>query len=96
VTTNVIDMEAWLGKRAKSDEPPDDESEYELDDDRAVYTVRQVAWLLSMSQGTVYELLRTGGIPATRLGSRWIIPRARFHSWLDSLVQEPHQDGVEV
>lgn len=96
MTTNVIDMEAWLGRRVKPDEPPDEEPEYELDDDRAVYTVRQVAWLLSMSLGTVYELLRDGTIPASRLGRRWIIPRARFHSWLDSCTEEPHQDGGAV
>jgi len=79
---NVIDIEAWLRKPAMPD-PSDDEPEYELDD-RAVYTVRQVAWLLSLSLGTTYELLRAGEIPATRLGGRWIIPKARFHSWLDS------------
>ncbi|HYJ68949.1 MAG TPA: helix-turn-helix domain-containing protein [Nocardioidaceae bacterium] len=79
---NVIDIEAWLRKPAKPN-PPDAEPAYELDD-RAVYTVRQVAWLLSLSLGTTYELLRAGEIPATRLGGRWIIPKTCFHSWLDS------------
>ena len=88
MSTNVIDLDAWLGRKSKPDaDDPDDESEYVIEDDRAVYTVRQVAWLLSLSVGTTYELLRAGEIPATRLGSRWIIPRVRFHAWLDSCAE---------
>jgi len=52
---------------------------------RAVYTVVEVAQLLSLSRGTAYALVRDGTIPALRLGSRWVVPRARFHAWLDSL-----------
>ena len=88
MSTNVIDLDAWLGRKSKPDaDDQDDDPPYELDDDRAVYTVRQVAWLLSLSLGTTYELLRAGEIPATRLGSRWIIPRERFHAWLDSRTE---------
>jgi excisionase family DNA binding protein len=53
--------------------------------ERAVYTVPEVAQLLSLSRGTAYALVRDGTIPALRLGGRWVVPRARFHSWLDSL-----------
>lgn len=52
---------------------------------RAVYTVPEVAQLLSLSRGTAYALVRDGTIPALRLGSRWVVPRARFHAWLESL-----------
>jgi excisionase family DNA binding protein len=50
---------------------------------RAVYTVREVAALLSLSTSTAYALVRSGDIPAERLGRRWVIPRTRFHAWLD-------------
>jgi len=53
--------------------------------ERAVYTVAEVAQLLSLSRGTAYALVRDGTIPALRLGGRWVVPRARFHAWLDSL-----------
>jgi len=87
-TNNVIDLDAWLGRKSKPGaDDQDDEAEYVIEDDRAVYTVRQVAWLLSLSRGTTYELLRAGDIPATRLGNRWIIPRERFHTWLDSCTE---------
>lgn len=50
-----------------------------------IYTVAQVGRMLNMNLGTVYQLLRDGVIPAKRLGRRWIIPRKRFHQWLDGL-----------
>lgn len=56
--------------------------------ERAVYTVVEVARLLSLSRGTAYVLVRDGTIPALRLGGRWVIPRARFHAWLDSLTDD--------
>jgi excisionase family DNA binding protein len=52
----------------------------------AVYTVVEVAKLLSLSRGSAYALVRDGTIPALRLGGRWVVPRARFHAWLDSLA----------
>ncbi|MFZ0119333.1 MAG: helix-turn-helix domain-containing protein [Pseudonocardiaceae bacterium] len=58
------------------------------DKQRAVYTVVEVAQLLSLSRGTAYALVRDGTIPALRLGNRWVIPRARFHAWLDSPDEE--------
>jgi excisionase family DNA binding protein len=59
--------------------------------ERAVYTVVEVAQLLSLSRGTAYALVRDGTIPALRLGGRWIIPRARFHAWLDSINEEQNE-----
>lgn len=47
------------------------------------YTVDQVATLLGIARGVAYESVRTGEIPATRVGRRWLIPRKRFHAWLD-------------
>lgn len=53
-----------------------------------IYTVAHVARMLSINVGTVYQLLRDGAIPGKRLGRRWVIPRRRFHEWLDGLEQE--------
>ena len=64
--------------------------------DRAVYTVKQVSYLLSLSIGNTYELVRDGTIPAERLGRRWVIPRARFHAWLDGLAIEPDNEPIPV
>jgi excisionase family DNA binding protein len=56
--------------------------------DPEIYTVVQVARMLRINVGTVYPLLRDGVMPAKRLGRRWVIPRKRFHEWLDGLEQE--------
>jgi excisionase family DNA binding protein len=50
---------------------------------RVTYTVAEVAALLGISRATAYVLLRTGEIPARRIGSRWIIAYRRFDCWLD-------------
>ena len=60
--------------------------------DRAVYTVREVAHLLSLSLGATYGLVRSGEIPARRLGSRWVIPRNRFEQWLDECTVDPEPE----
>lgn len=52
--------------------------------ERAVYTVKEVAHLLSLSLGSTYALVRQGEIPALKMGGRWIVPKKRFHVWLDS------------
>jgi excisionase family DNA binding protein len=81
--TNLI----AFGSRAKNHESTPGKQLTE----RAVYTVAEVAQLLSLSRGTAYALVRDGTIPALRLGGRWVVPRARFHAWLDSL--EDIKDG---
>ena len=55
---------------------------------REIYTVSQVARMLNMNLGTIYQLLRNGVIPAKRLGRRWVISRNRFHEWLDDRKQQ--------
>lgn len=59
------------------------------------YTVREVAKLLGISLGSTYTLVRDGTIPATRLGGRWLIPRARFHAWLDDVTEPPAATGTD-
>jgi excisionase family DNA binding protein len=51
----------------------------------AVYTVTETAEILRLSLGTTYALLRSGEIPALKLGGRWVIPRGRLHRWLEDL-----------
>lgn len=59
---------------------PDDHSPRPV---RAVYTVKEVAVMLSLSVSSAYTLVRSGQIPAERLGRRWVVSRSRFHAWLD-------------
>jgi excisionase family DNA binding protein len=59
-----------------------------IDPGRLTYTVGQVAYLLNLSRGLTYQCVREGVIPAERLGRRWLVPRRRFHAWLDGLPTE--------
>jgi excisionase family DNA binding protein len=61
----------------------------------AVYTVREVSQYLRISLGGTYALIRSGEIPAMKLGGRWVIPKRRFASWLDSCMQEPAPDTAD-
>ncbi len=47
------------------------------------YTVPEAAARLGIGRCMAYDLVRRGVIPAKRLGRRWIVPRARFHAWLN-------------
>ncbi|MGB6161479.1 MAG: helix-turn-helix domain-containing protein [Pseudonocardiaceae bacterium] len=51
------------------------------------YTVPEVAARLGIGRCMAYDLVRQGIIPAKRLGRRWIVPRARFTSWLNEQSQ---------
>lgn len=52
------------------------------------YTVKEVAALLGLHLGGVYELLQDGTIPAKQFRRRWIISRNQFHAWLDSAPEQ--------
>jgi excisionase family DNA binding protein len=54
---------------------------------KVTYTVKEIAEMLGLNLGGTYQLIRAGEIPAVRLGSRWIVPKHRFHAWLNA------QDG---
>ena len=68
-----------------TDDDPDDPVALNDFPQTEIYTVPHAAVLLGISAGLAYELVRTGEIPARRLGRRWIVPRARFHTWLNAL-----------
>lgn len=75
--TNVIPLRS--GSAARPAEP-------------VVYSVAQVADLLGLGLGLAYSLVRDGTIPARKLGSRWVIPVAAFHTWLNSATVHADED----
>jgi excisionase family DNA binding protein len=60
--------------------------------DSAVYTVKEVSQYLRISLGSTYALVRSGEIPAIKLGGRWVIPKRRFAAWLDSCHEDEPGD----
>lgn len=53
---------------------------------RKVYTVEDAAQLLSVSKGTVYNLIKEGQIKALRIGKAIRIPKLPFDEWLENLA----------
>jgi excisionase family DNA binding protein len=57
-------------------------------DTRDVMSVRELAAYLSLGLNTTYENLRSGVIPGTRVGRRWIVSRKRISAWLEAGAPE--------
>ncbi len=51
-------------------------------------TVTQVHDILGISQAGAYELVRSEGFPAFKVGSRILIPKEKFKQWLDKQTEK--------
>lgn len=61
-------------------------------DDALVYTVKQTARVLQISETLCYGLVRSGKLPALRWGERAVrIPREGLGAWLLSEAQKTDQ-----
>jgi excisionase family DNA binding protein len=50
-----------------------------------IMTASQVSAYLQISEGRVYEMARSGSIPAVKIGQRWRFKKDRIDRWLDDL-----------
>lgn len=53
-----------------------------MENRKLAMTVEQVATELGISKPIAYDLVRSEGFPALRVGRRVIIPRQEFEQWL--------------
>ena len=44
---------------------------------------QEVAAYLRIKERKIYDLVRRGGIPCTRVGGKWLFPRDRIDQWLE-------------
>ena len=47
-------------------------------------SVPEVATILGISRAGAYELVRTEGFPALKIGSRIVVPKEKFLGWIDA------------
>lgn len=47
-------------------------------------SVSEVAAVLGISRAGAYELARSAGFPALKIGSRIIVPKEKFIGWIDT------------
>lgn len=51
--------------------------------EKMVYTIKEVAGLLGISQSYAYEMVRKGVIPSLQVGSKRVIPKTKFNTWVN-------------
>src|SRR4051812_17391877 len=44
---------------------------------------QEVAAYLRIKERKIYDLVRQGGIPCTRVGGKWLFPKDRIDQWLE-------------
>lgn len=54
-----------------------------FDDLPLTLTVMEVAEVLRISRAGAYDLVRTEGFPALKIGSRIVVPKEKFIQWMD-------------
>ena len=50
---------------------------------RETYSVAEVAVILGIGRNQAYEAARRDDFPSIKLGGRILVPRTRFHRWLE-------------
>ncbi|MBI4006564.1 MAG: helix-turn-helix domain-containing protein [Gammaproteobacteria bacterium] len=59
-------------------------------------SVNALAKALGISRGLAYEAVKSGEIPAIRIGKRWLIPKAALEAKLSTVVGGPKQPSESV
>ena len=54
------------------------------DDLPLMLSVADVAAVLGISRAGAYELARSSGFPALKIGSRIVVPKDKFLAWIDA------------
>jgi excisionase family DNA binding protein len=62
---------------------------------KGLLTVAEVAEMLRVSTMTVYRLIRTGELPAVRIGRSYRVREPDLEAYLESQVVEPDRAGDE-
>ena len=60
-----------------------------------VLTAGEVANYLRVSLSTIYRLLKSGDLPAFKIGSDWRFNRVQVEEWLKSRTQAPGPDSQD-
>jgi excisionase family DNA binding protein len=53
---------------------------------KGALTVEETAKYLGIGRSMAYEAIRSGEIPAMRIGTRWIVPIEELNGWLASQI----------
>ena len=64
---------------------------------RSIYTAQEAAQIANVSRWTVYKWIRADGLPAMRVGQKFVIPINPFMRWLENRrnTMEPTIDDAD-
>jgi len=57
--------------------------------EKLTYTVEQAAEVLGLSRSSMYEAVRSGSVPAIRVGGRWLISKVQLERFLSGEKCQP-------
>jgi excisionase family DNA binding protein len=57
---------------------------------------QEVASYLRIKERKIYDLVRQGGIPCTRVGGKWLFPKDRIDQWLERAGTAPTERRATV
>lgn len=60
--------------------------------ERMVYTPNEVATLLHVRLATVYDLIKSGELPALKMGKNYKIPKAQLETWIADTMSEQTEE----
>ena len=61
--------------------------------DRLLFTIGEVAQSLALSRSTIYRLLRSGDLVATRIGTATRIPESSLRRFVEARTRTARLDG---
>ena len=53
-----------------------------------IHSVPEMAAALGISRAGAYELARSEGFPALRIGNRIVIPKDKLQEWVDKQIEK--------
>ncbi len=57
-------------------------------EDGRIMTVEEVANYLRLSEAKIYQMARSGGVPAIRIGKSWRFKKDMLDAWLRQQTQD--------
>ena len=64
--------------------------------ERLLFTVGEVAQCLALSRSTIYRLLRSGDLVATRIGTATRIPELSLRRFVEARIRAARLDGWTI
>ena len=64
--------------------------------ERLLFTIGEVAQSLALSRSTIYRLLRSGDLVATRIGTATRIPESSLRRFVETRTRTARRDGWRI